>query len=141
MPEPINNTAPQGAVTSPTGNSSRTENSITLKTDEHGIPITTNLVTGKQADGSEIIELKMKPDKPNALLWKDAHSEIDEKTHKNTKVYDLPSGSKIFPKYLDGSKIFYFYNGYYLDLTNFLTFQDLDPTEVVTKSMIGNTVT
>lgn len=141
MPEPINNTAPQGAVTSPTGNSSRTENSITLKTDEHGVPITTNLVTGKQADGSEIIELKMKPDKPNALLWKDAHSEIDEKTHKNTKVYDLPSGSKIFPKYLDGSKIFYFYNGYYLDLTNFLTFQDLDPTEVVTKSMIGNTVT
>lgn len=140
MPEPNNQPAPQGAGTSPTGNSPSRNNPITLKTDEHGVPITTNLVTGKQADGTEIIELKMKPDKANAFVWKDGHSEIDQKTHKNTKVYDLPSGSKVFPKYLDGSKIFYFYNGYYLDLTNFLTFEDIDPTEVVTKSMLGKTV-
>ena len=137
MSEQNTQAAPQGAAKT----SSEKKQTLSMKTDEHGVPITTNLVTGKQADGSEIVELKMKPDKANAFVWRDGHSEIDKKTHQNTKVYDLPSGSKVFPRFMDGSKIFFFYNGYYLDLTNFLTYEDIDPAEIVTKKMIGKVVT
>ena len=132
MPNDNNNVAPQGA----TNNSPSTE----VRDNNDGTSITTNLVTGKKADGSEVVELNLKPTRAKQFVWAEPKSTIKEETHKNTKVYDLPSGSKLFPKVADGSKIYYFYNGYYLDLTNFLTFDDLDPANVIQRKDIEQMV-
>ena len=133
MPNDKENVAPQGA----TDNSPKTE----VKDNKDKTNITTNIVTGKKADGSEVVELNLKPTKAKQFVWADPKSKVGEDTHKNTKVYDLPSGSKLFPKVADGSKIYYFYNGYYLDLTNFLTFDDLDPANVIQRKDIEQMVT
>lgn len=132
MPNDKDNVAPQGA----TNNSPSTE----VKDNKDSTSITTNIVTGKKADGSEVVELNLKPTKAKQFVWAEPKSTIKEETHKNTKVYDLPSGSKVFPKVADGSKIYYFYNGYYLDLTNFLTFDDLDPANVIQRKDIEQMV-
>ena len=120
------NVAPQGATPSSTGERR---------------DITTNLVTGKREDGSEIVELNLKPEKAQNFLHLDHEGTITKETHKNTKVDDLPHGGKIFPPKADGSKIFYFYDGYYLDLRRFLTQEDIDPENVATKDMIKGFIT
>lgn len=125
MPNDING-APQGAPSSST---------------EGRRDITTNLITGKQEDGSEIVELNLRPEKAQNFLHVDHNGKITEETHKNTKVDDIPHGGKIFPPKADGSKIFYFYDGYYLDLRRFLTIEDIDPDKVATKDMISGFIT
>ena len=126
MPD-TNNVAPQGATPSSSTEEKR--------------DITTNLITGKREDGSEIIELNLKPEKANNFIHLDPNGKITKDTHKNTKVDDIPHGGKVFPPKADGSKIFYFYDGYYLDLRKFLTEDDIDPDEVATKDMIKGFIT
>lgn len=121
-----NNVAPQGATPS---------------SSEEKRNITTNLITGKREDGSEIVELNLKPEKAQNFLHVDPNGKITKETHKNTKVDEIPHGGKVFPPKADGSKIFYFYDGYYLDLRRFLTYEDIDPDEVATKDMIKGFLT
>ena len=120
------NVAPQGATPSST---------------EDRRNITTNLITGKREDGSEIVELNIKPEKAQNFLHLDHEGHVTKETHKNTKVDDIPHGGKVFPPKADGSKIFYFYDGYYLDLRRFLTYEDIDPDEVATKDMVKGFIT
>ena len=126
MPD-TNNVAPQGATPS--------------SSTEEKKDITTNLITGKREDGSEIIELNIKPEKANNFIHLDPNGKVTKDTHKNTKVDDIPHGGKVFPPKADGSKIFYFYDGYYLDLRKFLTEDDIDPDNVATKDMIKGFIT
>ena len=126
-----NAVAPNGATVI------NTEETTVTQPTENGASITTNVITGKRADGSELVELNLKPDKAHAFVERDMNKHAGEETHKHTKVHDLPSGGKVFPPIKDGAKIFYFYEGYYLDLTNFLTFDDLDPNQTVTKDFLS----
>ena len=91
MPNDKDNVAPQGA----TNNSPSTE----VKDNKDSTSITTNIVTGKKADGSEVVELNLKPTKAKQFVWAEPKSTIKEETHKNTKVYDLPSVLKYFLKW------------------------------------------
>lgn len=130
------NTTNDNVVTNSETTSSETNTGTT--------PITTNLVTGKLADGSENININMQPSTASIFNWNSNATDIRRVSGdiNDATKYIPASNATILPASRDGSQIYFISDGYYLDLSDFITRKHLNPDNVVTKDMLdGNLVT
>lgn len=103
------------------------------------VGITTNIITGKKADGSEVVELNAESERAKAFEW----NEEDEVIKTPDKVVDedgnpiipgLPPLGKILVETVDGSKLYFITDGCYLDLRQYLKFSDFNPREYISRN-------
>ena len=112
-----------------------------------GVPITTNIVTGKQADGTEVVTFS--PSGPTAakmMEWDSNSNNLHRASSDLAKdpLVDigLPGEGKLLKATSDGGKIYYLSNGYYLNLSEYLRIDDLNTlADIPTRDELKNFVT
>ena len=110
------------------------KNTLSTNVEEKGVSITTNLITGKREDGSELIKLNVDPIRAKMFEWSGDDPSKLKKIYDDEwkKTYNLPTDSTLILATRDGSKIYHIGDGWYLDLTEFLTINDFDINKVAT---------
>ena len=116
------------------------------KEEDSNIPITTNIVTGKQPDGTETITFSPSgPTTAKVMQWDTESTAIHRVSGDILKDplvnVGAPGQGTLITATSDGGKIYYLSNGYYLNLSEYLRKQDLSTlADIPTRDELKNFV-